>query len=472
MGLSQWRNFLFILAIAAHICVLHYAASVSVRFKSKGKCYGEVQIQDKNLETFDDDRWHFNNSKVLCRSTSCGTPVQESLKPETTSPDFWCTGNENSFDKCWRMNNKTQNSTGNKAFVVCSNAISQPRISLTLPNGTSINSSHAEIPRGSNFSMECSVDSIPGKLKFYFLRQYNGNSTKLESNHSPYFNISKADYKNEGNYSCRYTVNGVYESDESGWIHVTVREPWWKLLFYILLAGFLVLLMVLLVACLVCRRRKRAEKPSDVVLNQVTVRNSYIDDEEEEEEERDYVNVEPVNTNSLGTEEMDVKDSDSNDYEDPSQDKNDSSDDEHDYVDTTLGPIAAKDGTKGHSEEEDSSEDEHDYVNPTLGPVAARDGTKGQSEEEDSSDDEHDYVNSTLGPAAARDGTKGQSEEEDSSDDEHDYVNSTLGPAAARDGTKGQSEEEDSSDDGEDYVNLEEQIVDIYGEDLDIYQNL
>ncbi|XP_014868872.1 PREDICTED: uncharacterized protein LOC106933863 [Poecilia mexicana] len=471
MGLSQWRNFLFILAIAAHICVLRYAASVSVRFESKGKCYGKVQIQDKNLETFDDDRWHFNNSKVLCRNTSCGTAL-ESLKPETTSPDFLCMGNENSFDKCQRMNNKTQRSTGNKALVVCSNAIPQPRISLTLPDGTSINSSHAEIPRGSSFSMECSVDSIPNNLTFYFLWQYNGNSTKLESNQSANFTISKADYENEGNYSCRLnTVNGKYKS-ESGWIHVTVREPWWKLLLYILLAGFLVLfLMVLLVACLVCRRRKLAEKPSDVVLNQVTVRNSYIDDEEEEEEERDYVNVEPVNTSSLGTEEMDVKDSDSNDYEDPSQDKNDSSD-EHDYVDTSLGTVAARDGTKGQSEEEDSSDDEDDYVNPTLGPIATRDGTKGQSEEEDSSDDEHDYVNPTLGPIATRDGTKGQSEEEDSSDDEHDYVNPTLGPIATRDGTKGQSEEEDSSDDGEDYVNLQEQIVDIYGEDLDIYQNL
>ncbi|XP_008421726.1 uncharacterized protein LOC103473345 isoform X2 [Poecilia reticulata] len=421
MGLSQWRNFLIILAIAAHICVLCYAASVSVGFKSKGKCYGDVQIQDKNMETFDDDRWHFNNSKVLCRNTGCGTALEsleslKSLKSETTptskTPDFWCTGNENSFDECQRKNNKTQNSTANKALVVCSDAISKPRISLTLPNGTSINLSHAEILRGSSFSIECTVDSIPGKLKFYFLQQYNGNSTKLESNHSASFNISKADYKNEGNYSCRYTVNlnGTYESDETGWIHVTVTDSWWKLLLYILLAGVPVLLLiVLLVACLVRRRRKLAEKPSDVVLNQVTVRNSYIDDDQE----RDYVNVEPVNTSSLGTEEVDEKDSDSHDYEDPSQDKNDSSDDEHDYVDTSKGPVAARNGTKEQNEEEDSSDDGEDYVNPRLGPVAA-----------------------------------------------------------TGDGTKGQSEEEDSTDDGEDYVNLQEQIVDIYGEDLDIYQNL
>ncbi|XP_027881251.1 uncharacterized protein LOC114149510 [Xiphophorus couchianus] len=410
MGHSQWRNFLFIQAIVAHICVLRPAASVSVRFKSN-QCYGQVQIGDSDSETFDDDRWDFNNSEVLCRNSNCGTALKSQATPTPKNPDFLCMGNEKSFIECQRNNNKTQ-SSANKPVVVCSDAFSPPRISLTLPNGTSINSSHAEIPRGSSFAIKCTVDSIPDRSKTFSLK-YIGNSTnitELKSNRTASFNISVADYNNEGNYSCTYEVNlnEIYKSDESGWIHVIVRDPWWKLLLYILPAGVLVLLlMVLLVACLVCRRRKRAEKPSGVVLNQVTVRNSCIDDEEEE----DYVNVEPVETNSLGTEEMDEKDNDSHDYEDPEQDKSDSSDDEHDYEDPNVGPVAPADATKEQSEEEDSS-DEHDYENPNVGPVAPADATKEQSEEED------------------------------------------------------------SSDDGEDYVNLVEQTVDIYGEELDIYQNL
>ncbi|XP_032425811.1 uncharacterized protein LOC116724314 [Xiphophorus hellerii] len=364
MGHSQWRNFLFIQAIAAHICVLRPAASVSVRFKSN-PCYGQVQIGDSDSETFDDDRWDFNNSEVLCRNSNCGTALKSQATPTPKNPDFLCTGNEKSFIECQRKNNKTQ-SSANKAVVVCSDAFSPPRISLTLPNGTSINSPHAEIPRGSSFAIKCTVDSIPGKSKTFSLK-YNGNSTnipELESNRTASFNIPVADYNDEGNYSCTYAVdlNEIYKSDESGWIHVIVRDPWWKLLLYILPAGVLVLLlMVLLVACVVCRRRKPAEKPSDVVLNQVTVRNSCIDDEEEEE--GDYVNVEPVETNSLGTEEMDEKDNDSHDYEDPEQDKSDSSDDEHDYENPNVGPVAPADVTKEQSEEEDSSDDEEDYVN-------------------------------------------------------------------------------------------------------------
>ncbi|XP_044000712.1 uncharacterized protein LOC122847246 isoform X2 [Gambusia affinis] len=363
MGHSQWRNFLFIQAIAAHICILRSAASVSVRFKSD-QCYGEVQIGDS---TFNDDRWDFNNSKVLCRSSECGTALKSQKTPTPKEPDFLCTGNEFFFAECQRKNNKTQ-SSGNKAVVVCSNAISPPIISLTLPNGTSINSSHAEIFRGSRFSIECTANSIPDKSKSCLLR-HNGNSTKipeLECNPSASFNFSVADYNNQGNYSCTYTVdlNGKYESDESAWIRVIVRDPWWKLLIYILPAGALVLLlMVLLVICLVCRRRKRAEKPSDVVLNQVTVRNSYIDDEEEEEEERDYVNMEAAETNIVGTEEMGEQDNDSQDYEDPAQDKSYSRNDEDDYVDPRMSTVAPGDVTKEQSEEEDSSDDEEDYVN-------------------------------------------------------------------------------------------------------------
>ncbi|XP_044000713.1 uncharacterized protein LOC122847246 isoform X3 [Gambusia affinis] len=361
MGHSQWRNFLFIQAIAAHICILRSAASgqscsqskrtfkfvfcvtdthflisclsVSVRFKSD-QCYGEVQIGDS---TFNDDRWDFNNSKVLCRSSECGTALKSQKTPTPKEPDFLY-------------------------------AISPPIISLTLPNGTSINSSHAEIFRGSRFSIECTANSIPDKSKSCLLR-HNGNSTKipeLECNPSASFNFSVADYNNQGNYSCTYTVdlNGKYESDESAWIRVIVRDPWWKLLIYILPAGALVLLlMVLLVICLVCRRRKRAEKPSDVVLNQVTVRNSYIDDEEEEEEERDYVNMEAAETNIVGTEEMGEQDNDSQDYEDPAQDKSYSRNDEDDYVDPRMSTVAPGDVTKEQSEEEDSSDDEEDYVN-------------------------------------------------------------------------------------------------------------
>ncbi|XP_054908297.1 uncharacterized protein LOC129374113 [Poeciliopsis prolifica] len=217
---------------------------------------------------------------------------------------------------------------------------------------------------------------MPGTSKRFFL-QHKGNSTeipKLEPDQQALFDIFVADYNNEGNYTCTYAVdlNGSYESAESAQIHVTVRDPWWKLLLYILPAGVLVLLlMVLSVACLVCRRRrKQAEQPSDVVLNQtnvaVTVRRSYTDDEEEEEEEEeegDYVNVKPAEINSLGTEEMDEKDNDSHDYEDLSRGKSDSSDDENDYVNPSMGPVAARDGTKEQSEEEDSSDDGEDYVN-------------------------------------------------------------------------------------------------------------
>ncbi|KAK5613964.1 hypothetical protein CRENBAI_013619 [Crenichthys baileyi] len=117
------------------------------------------------------------------------------------------------------------------------------------------------------------------------------------------------------------------------------------MLFYILLAGVPgLILMVLLVVCLVCWKRRRAKKLEAGVLNQMTEttsRNNYSD--EDEEDEADYVNVEPVDINSLRAEE---------EY-----------DDSHDYEEPDEGAVASAGNTEEQTNEEDSTSSELDYVN-------------------------------------------------------------------------------------------------------------
>ncbi|MEQ2298750.1 hypothetical protein AMECASPLE_008574 [Ameca splendens] len=57
-------------------------------------------------------------------------------------------------------------------------------------------------------------------------------------------------------------------------------------------------------------------------------------------------------------------------------------------------------------------------------------------------------------------------------DDSNDYEEPDEGAVASVGNTEEQSHEEDSTSSELDYVNLEEQTVDIYGEELDIYQNI
>ncbi|XP_035996327.1 deleted in malignant brain tumors 1 protein isoform X2 [Fundulus heteroclitus] len=390
MGHTRWRNFLFFQAVAAHICASLSAASVSITFESghATKCYGRVQIDNGSiLERFCDDRWDFNISQVLCRESNCGNALKPQVEPKSKTPDFSCKGDESSFGNCKRTENKTQQCE-TKAYVVCSGTLSQPRISLELPNGTVVESGQAEIPRGSSFVFSCSVASSTLNSVHFHLR-HNGTTTETSpptNSISVPFGFPVADYKHDGNYSCMYTVqlHRNYMLSETGWIQVIITEPWWMVLLYVLPAGILGLLVVLLVVCLTCRRRRRVVKLRTAVLNQMSDRNSYID-EDDEEDEMDYVNVDPANTKSQRVNEAGEE---SNAKE---QRDEDSYDDEHDYEEPNDGPGAAVSSTKEQRDEEDT-DDEHDYVQPNEGFVAGS-NREEETYDESSTDDEQDYVN-------------------------------------------------------------------------------
>ncbi|KAM4531954.1 uncharacterized protein V3H82_025820 isoform 2-T3 [Fundulus diaphanus] len=275
------------------------------------------------------------------------------------------------------------------AHVVCSGTLLQPCISLKLPDGTLVESGQAEIPKGSSFVFNCSVAHSTLNSVHFHLR-HNGTTIKTSqptNNISVPFSFPVADYENDGNYSCMYTVElqGKYMLSETGWIQVIISEPWWMVLLYILPAGILGLLTVLLVVCLTCRRRRRVVKLRTVVLNQISDRNSYID-EDDEEDEMDYVNVDPANTksqrvNEAGEESKAKEQRDEDSYDD----------DEHDYEEPNEGPAAAVSSTKEQRDEEDT-DDEHDYLEPNEGFVAGS-NREEETDEESSTDDEQDYVN-------------------------------------------------------------------------------
>ncbi|XP_021166509.2 uncharacterized protein LOC105918024 isoform X1 [Fundulus heteroclitus] len=452
MGHTRWRNFLFFQAVAAHICASLSAASVSITFESghATKCYGRVQIDNGSiLERFCDDRWDFNISQVLCRESNCGNALKPQVEPKSKTPDFSCKGDESSFGNCKRTENKTQQCE-TKAYVVCSGTLSQPRISLELPNGTVVESGQAEIPRGSSFVFSCSVASSTLNSVHFHLR-HNGTTTETSpptNSISVPFGFPVADYKHDGNYSCMYTVqlHRNYMLSETGWIQVIITEPWWMVLLYVLPAGILGLLVVLLVVCLTCRRRRRVVKLRTAVLNQMSDRNSYID-EDDEEDEMDYVNVDPANTKSQRVNEAGEEVNGSDDV-------------------PNKGSGATVRNIRKQKDEEDSSDD--DYLEPNMVSGLLQSNAKEQRDE-DSYDDEHDYEEPNDGPGAAVSSTKEQRDEEDT-DDEHDYVQPNEGFVAGSNREE-ETYDESSTDDEQDYVNMVEQIVDIYGENY-IYQNL
>ncbi|XP_024864179.2 uncharacterized protein LOC112450911 [Kryptolebias marmoratus] len=227
-----------------------------------------------------------------------------------------------------------------------------PNISLTSPDRLVWVSEHVEVTRGYNCVFTCS--DIPDNLEGHFIFKFSG--LYLSKNYTNQSNTLSfvADYEHEGNYSCVYEVTpGKNRSAESKRINVIIKYSLLNILIYSVVPGVvLLLLMVVLVVFLVCRRRRRDSQSDSVILNQITIRNSY---EEEEEEEGDYVNVNPEDTNTNPAVEAMGEDENDHDYEDPEI--------EDQCIVSLRAPVTVEDQEKEDSDEEENSCDENDYVN-------------------------------------------------------------------------------------------------------------
>ncbi|XP_038160935.1 uncharacterized protein LOC119796450 [Cyprinodon tularosa] len=440
MGHTRWSNFLFSLTIGVCVLVLHQVASESAKLEFP-KCYGLIGNDSKNCDKGSD----FYRAQAHCSKSNCGTALKPEEKLTSKSPSP-CTGFNSEYHCQYNDTNGCK-----LVFAVCSAALPQPTISLTLPNGKLVESGVAEIPGDSILSFKCSVNSTLNSINFFLI--YN-RSILNKSN--PITGLASVDFpvpEHKGNYSCMYQVNlnGTYKSKETETINVLFTEPWWNMLPYILPAGILMLLlMVFLVVGLVCRRRRRAKEPIPVVLNQITIRNSYAEDEDEDDGEMDYVNVEKMVNKSQGARNGGEKDGGAHCYK------------------TSRLDYASKE-RKQQKRQDNTSDDEHDYEEADQGCAAAKSNVKKQRHQEDS-DDEHDYEEADKGCAAAKSNVKKQRHQEDS-DDEHDYeVADNRSPASESD-SETESDEEESSDEDHNYVNLAEENVATNLDESNIYQN-
>ncbi|XP_067332600.1 uncharacterized protein [Channa argus] len=259
-------------------------------------------------------------------------------------------------------------------------SLQQPIISLTSPDGGLVlGPEGAEVTRGYNFVITCSIYSTYPEGRFFLI--FSGSNitdTKSAVNYSASFNFPAAEYEHQGNYSCVYEVTlstRRFNSTGTAPINIIIKVPLLLLVSSVAAGSLLLLLLVSLVVFLVCRRRRRRQdkQPAVLIFSQVPVG---VHNDYEEEEDDDYVNVDQMESKDIKEEVATVENEDSNDYEEPETDS------DHDYEE--AGPdenyVKPKDiclSGKGYRDREVEDDNREDTI----------------SDDDDDDDDDDDYEN-------------------------------------------------------------------------------
>ncbi|XP_062415776.1 deleted in malignant brain tumors 1 protein-like [Pungitius pungitius] len=154
---------------------------------------------------------------------------------------------------------------GRAADLTVTVKLEKPSISLTSAHAMVIFSpDKISVPKGSTFSITCSVhSSYPGGT--FYLKESHSNTTHAipAFDHSvffmAYFEFPEIDYKNQGVYSCVYAINissRSFTSDPSKTLQVTVVATSSSVALGVVGGVLVVLLLVLVVVYLLWRRRR------------------------------------------------------------------------------------------------------------------------------------------------------------------------------------------------------------------------
>ncbi|CAK6960186.1 immunoglobulin superfamily member 1-like [Scomber scombrus] len=181
--------------------------------------------------------------------------------------------NEGSY-QCQYEKSPRRNSPLSDSVRLSVNApLQQPNISLTSPNGGLVwGPEGAEVTRGYNFILTCSINSNYHEGRFLLIRSGSNITTKPAVNLSASFNFPVAEYEHEGNYSCVYEVTlsrQDFRSPETAPIIVIIKFPLWLLVSSVAVRSLLLFLLVLPVVCLVCRRRRGVKHPIAIAMSPV-----------------------------------------------------------------------------------------------------------------------------------------------------------------------------------------------------------
>ncbi|KAK2893273.1 hypothetical protein Q8A73_015757 [Channa argus] len=165
-------------------------------------------------------------------------------------------------------------------------SLQQPIISLTSSNrGVVLGPEGAEVTRGYNFVITCSIYSTYPEGRFFLI--FSGSNitdTKSAVNYAASFNFPAAEYEHQGSYSCVYEVTlstRRFTSTGTAPIHIIIKLPLLPPVSSVTAGSLLLLLLPVLVAFFIYRRRRRqVNQPATLIFSQLPVRpDNYYEDE-------------------------------------------------------------------------------------------------------------------------------------------------------------------------------------------------
>ncbi|XP_026061517.1 deleted in malignant brain tumors 1 protein-like isoform X2 [Carassius auratus] len=198
------------------------------------------------------------------------------------------------------------------------------------------------ITRGHNFTIICSTASQYPGGSFHLFRGSSITRTEAAVSHSASFFFPKAEYSNEGNYSCVYEVSvssRTFNSSASELLLITITASLLPVI-GAAVSGVLLLLSLLIIILLLKRRQKHKKKETHLKCSFTkAAANTYAGtshgNKNEEDDEAVYGNVQPDENMNHDDSEQDYINVDSGHSE--QDDVNvDSDDSEDDYVNVNV----------------------------------------------------------------------------------------------------------------------------------------
>ncbi|XP_039632292.1 uncharacterized protein LOC120543322 [Polypterus senegalus] len=202
-----------------------------LRLADGGHCAGRVEVFYKGTwGTVCDNAWELKNADVVCQQKGCGAAVSAPHNAafglgsgDILQDDVRCFGNETALSQCpfrgWRLHNCDHSKD---ASVICQDFIQKPQISLT--------SVYNYFMPGEVFHIVCSVDfPLYTRVDFYLYHNEEESGRETAAIHKTKVNFtrSRAVSNFEGNYSCRFQVQGThlrFDSPFSDSIYINIVD--------------------------------------------------------------------------------------------------------------------------------------------------------------------------------------------------------------------------------------------------------
>ncbi|XP_036439478.1 scavenger receptor cysteine-rich type 1 protein M130-like [Colossoma macropomum] len=160
-------------------------------------------------------KWSMRETDVVCRQLGCGSAVAATHRePEKNLPKWdpmiECVGFETALRECsFGVIFHSQD----RVSVICSGILVQPNISVSATIIMSRGLQGSEAFRGHSFTITCSTQpQYPGGSFYLNLPWSSRSHTQTAVNHSASFLFPAADDSHQGNYSCVYENQVIFQN--------------------------------------------------------------------------------------------------------------------------------------------------------------------------------------------------------------------------------------------------------------------